>query len=301
MKMDVTDHNIEPLSLPVSAMTAPRAPDALKKNLPMPALSTSSVRRLSKRDLVGTAFPIGIIAGSGIGFVVGGAVGAVVGFLIAVFGIGVVIRRGARGFAEAHGVAYAQLEAGAFDTAVASFEALAASSSLHQYRLPVLFNLGVAEARRGQLEAALSLWSTVWQSTSLASQPQVKTNLPLLMADAYARVGDVFAARAWLGAIGASPPAARPFTACVEALILLREGRFDDAEGVYAGAWSSLENALQGVQLRDARVLRAFGAKARGAADDVLLAPLRPGSAGRFAHLATGWPALASFIVDHKL
>jgi len=289
---------------PVSALSAPRVPDGFVNGLPMPPLPAKHLRVPKKDPSKWWVLLLVVVMGMLLFPLAGLIVANAVVTAVVMGGVWWVMRT-IKTFVAAHKRGLTLLEAGDVDGALAMFDELARRRFiLRLQRAGVVFNIGLVQARRGHLDAALSAFSAVHQSSAMQGSLAADLGLPLLIADSYARLGDVVAARLWLEEARKAPSSRTNLVHYTEALVLLREGRFDDAERIYAASWSALEDGVVGIHVRtgaDVRVLRAYAAARRGGSTDALLAPLRPATPGAAAHLATSWPDLQSFLVDAGL
>jgi tetratricopeptide (TPR) repeat protein len=280
------------------ALSTSRAPDLLVDGVPMPALPKAPHLQI-RRSRIGTIGTWACVVLAVMAVVASPQALPMAGvFLVCVLGLSNMSMQ--RPFAEAFNVETAKLLAGDVDGAAAGFDDIARRYRQPMARALTLFNLGLVELRRGNLEDALSLFGAVYASKRLKAQPLIGAQLPALMASVYARLGDVAGARAWLDKAKDRPPLGEPARAYAEALLLVREGRHDDAEAAYERTWPLFLNG-QAQQLAEARIFRAFAAASRGAPTTTLLAPLRPHTPGTWQHLAAGWPELQAFLADEQL
>lgn len=289
----------EPLTTSTTALSTSRPPDPLVDGRPMPRLPKAPHLRIGWE--VPPTVSAWIIVGASVCAVVVPQTMVMVPFLmgaVVVTSVWQVVSQ--RRFVPAFNNETAKLIAGDVEGAAAGFDKVAERSSRPQHRALALYNLGLAELRRGNLEDALSLFGAVYASKRLQKQPLLGAQLPSLMAIVYARLGDVLGARAWLDSAKERLPLGEPARAYAEALVLVREGRFDDAEAAYERTWTLFLNG-QAQQLAEARIFRAFAAARRGAPTTTLLAPLRPNTPGTWTHLASGWPELQAFLADEQL
>ena len=209
--------------------------------------------------------------------------------------------RSLRKFTVANAAASALVFEGKLAEACQAFEANA-----RRFRAPALhpisvFNLADTEMLRGHLARALSLAGAVAIHKSPLRSPLVAASAPSLVASCYALLGDLAAARAWMPeAERAGATIAVEVARVPEAILLCREGRFEELLRCMAERRRAIEATLAGDDLRTMRLLRAFALCMLPNASDAeraeALAAGRPGAPGECDHLAAAWPELAAFL-----
>ena len=195
---------------------------------------------------------------------------------------------------------------GRLDDACAAFE-----HNARRFRAPALhsisvFNLADTEMLRGDLARALPLAAAVAVHHSPLRSPLVAASAPSLVASCYALMGDLSAARAWMGeAERAGATIAVEVARVPEAILACREGRFAEVVSCYAQRRRAIEATLAGDDLRTLRLLRAFALARLPEASEAeraeALAAGRPGAPGECDHLAVAWPELAAFLRERGL
>jgi hypothetical protein len=170
------------------------------------------------------------------------------------------------------------------------------------------FNLGIVRLHQGQFGEALDCFTRVERrrSWSLAG---IRASLACQAALAYALRGDIESARRWRAAAeerkSSTPNQAliAGLIAYVDAVVDVREGRYESFLRWLDERWRQLEGGLTARTTRPLRVLRAFatahapGAGPRDAGGvDMLVNALKPATPGEFAMLGAEWPEMAAFL-----
>jgi hypothetical protein len=195
------------------------------------------------------------------------------------------------------------LNGGELDRAAELFTQLARRSwRLPRLHLACLFNLSVAELRRGRTGKALALLAALER---YPGHRELGFETACYLAIAYAVEGDPAASERWLDrARRRKRQIVSELDSFAEAFVHCRRGRWSEWPERFLGRWSALEAGLPGDLLRTLRVLVGF-ALARGGASlpilENMLAGARPVRPDEYAYLGQRWPELEGFLLERRL
>lgn len=198
------------------------------------------------------------------------------------------------------------LAEGALEAAVRDFEDLARrAKGPAVYSVVALYNLAYAEFRRGRLDRALSILSALERRPfSVFAKDTLVQAAAALQALVRALQGDVSGARAWVLEARRRPDDAKMtgYLILAEAIALVREERFEEAEALLEGGWLTASSSLTGnpysaLRLVRAYVLRRLGRSAASVRE--MIAGARPYRAEELAYLASVSPELARLVAEN--
>lgn len=210
--------------------------------------------------------------------------------------------RAARGFDERARRGGAALARGDVDTAERVFlEALVGARGRPGLEGLALFNLAAVATRRGQPRQALEILDPIRRHPILPKL-RIRKQVPLVQALHRAQIGDLERARRDLEHARSLP--GEMHAANVEAKILLREGRAEEAAACLARGMPDLERILGGGSMRAVWAQRAFALHLAGADEREVQRAVEKARAEdprELSHLAVEWDELGDFLVEHEL
>jgi len=243
----------------------------------------------------------------------GGLIGAAAGLpssaLIVGCGVGLVgavvlaLREGKR-LTERNDELLRRLEEGRVDEAIEGYTDVARTSRSSAHRSVALANLAVALGRRGDHERAMSVLALCEKEFKPAAKRAYGQHVALTASHFVALLGDHAGADLWLAEAKKRGVSRALLETCWTSFIAaMRRNEFQLALDEISSRWARLEATTNAASMRRIRVLRAFALHQVGRKDEVdaALEGTRPFAAHDYAGLATEWPELRAFLVDHQL
>jgi hypothetical protein len=181
------------------------------------------------------------------------------------------------------------------------FRAYRGRGGLQAIALP---NISAVRARRGDSMGALRILFALHRYPPTKRAVNVASRIPGAIALHLAQIGDLVEARRWLTVARTQGKAPLKYTGNIEALILMREGRYGEAEAAYARDWPDLERVLAADVMRAVRARRAFALEKAGGDPEAvrrLVDGARAEVGGELVNLGEGWPEMRAFLEKNAL
>jgi tetratricopeptide (TPR) repeat protein len=189
------------------------------------------------------------------------------------------------------------------------FERLAQSEMRSWGHAVFVFNRGVAHMLAGRLQRAFSLFNAVYYSRAFRWGSH-RGYEPLLLIE----MGTCAALLGWMKeaedyrkkALDCLPQSEFPRMLILDALILVRSGRHQEAISVISRDWDAAEHVIRPPSLRSVRVLMGFAMEATGMANSqdfrLLMEASKPerfnphASFNEYDYLGVQWPQMLDFL-----
>jgi len=205
-----------------------------------------------------------------------------------------------------HNAANDRLRSGDLEAAARGFEEAMRAAIVAWQASTSRYGLAIASLQLGEPRRALDSLIAIESRGGLKPSRSVQVATAFMLAQCHALLGQLGEARRWLG-VGAKRhgPGRNPMGILPEAIVLARDGRFEESRDLLGREWQLIER--EGVRTwKHAMAVRAFAVQQSGDGDGVpavgdLIAGMKPVHPGELDDLIAAWPELRAFLAARQL